>query len=225
MNVGYRSPEPDELVEYRTKLFDGLWELAWKLADRGEAERPPGPGDASLSVQERRDAHLALLNAVGVSYALLDMYEKEAAARAGRLGAGYPDLAEAWRMTRQGARRRWPEAAVGFDEGPLRQALAKVVMEVSNNRRLDPRTAARLIGPVTAAATAQASGTADEVAAAAREIVEAAEPAPPDAAAMGPLIEGLRTVLAEYDFGTTTEMSTESSPWSRFLEARNRWTR
>jgi hypothetical protein len=227
MAITYRAPEPDEMLEYRTKLFENLWELTWKLSDRDRQARPPGPGDASLTLEERRDAHLALLNSIGVTYALLDFYEKESAARAGRLGAGYPDLAEAWRITRQGARRRWPEAAVAFDEAPLRRALTAVVMAVSNNRQLDPRTAGRLIGPVATAATAMVNGTADQVAAAAREIVDAGPPAPPDSAVMSPLIDALRQALDEYDAdpiedSDPAENGAEPSTWSKFLTPRKR---
>ena len=220
MNIRYRSAEPAELIEYRDEqLFKGLWELTRKLADADVEDWPTSPGFGGWTPAERRDAHLALLNAIGVTYALLNHYEKETALRAGRLGAGYPELAEVWRITRQGARRRWPEAAAGPDDGPLRRALTRVVMEVSNNRHLDPRTAARLIGPVTTAATAQANGTADQVAAAARDIVDAGPPAPPDTAVMSPLIDELKKALDGYDSGTA-EKSSESSTWSRFLEPR-----
>jgi hypothetical protein len=222
MDISYRAAEPNEVQEYRDKLFGGLWELTRRLADMDVEAWPEFPDFGGWTPTERRDAYLALLNAIGTTYALLDFYEKETANRAGRLGAGYPELAEAWQITRQGARRRWPDAVV-TDQGdyPLRRALTKVVQMVSNSQQLDPRTAARLIGPVTAAASAQVHGSAEEVREAARRIVEAPTPAPPDALTVSPLIDELEAVLDEYDSGKPA-VSTESSPWSRFLEARQR---
>jgi hypothetical protein len=216
MKIEYRPPTPKEFLEFREDVRNLLAKMTWRLGDRDDELRT-----VPLEEYEQRDVYLAVLNAVGVTNAILDTFEKEAAHRAGRLGASYPELASAWRVTRQGARRRWPNSVPGPDDRSLRRALTAVVLEVSNSPTLDPGTAACLIGPVTAAAMAQAGSSAEAVAEAAAQLLAAPPPAPADAGIIGPLLDRLKAQLDDYQSGGVTSTPDEASPWQRFLGAPN----
>ncbi|MFB8777699.1 hypothetical protein [Streptomyces broussonetiae] len=67
--------------------------------------RPPDTSDEVPDERGRALARLAVL--VQVEQAVHDL-EHGAARAAAVAGAGYPEIGRAARMTRQGARRRWP---------------------------------------------------------------------------------------------------------------------
>jgi hypothetical protein len=78
-------------------------------------------------------------------------------------------------------------------------AVAAVVKAVTPVAELDDRTLQRLSGPVDAAAKLPVDGTAAEVVDAARAILEAGPPAPPDTLSVGPALVELRDALGAYD--------------------------
>lgn len=78
-------------------------------------------------------------------------------------------------------------------------AVADVVRVVTPAAGLDDRTMQRLHGPVDAAAKLPVDGTAGEVVDAARTILEAGPPAPPDAMSVGPALAELRDALGVYE--------------------------
>ncbi len=78
-------------------------------------------------------------------------------------------------------------------------AMAAVVKAVTPVAELDDRTLQRLSGPVDAAAKLPVDGTAGEVVDAARAILEAGPPAPPDTLSVGPALVELREALGAYD--------------------------
>ena len=78
-------------------------------------------------------------------------------------------------------------------------AMAAVVKAVTPVAELDDRTLQRLSGPVDAAAKLPVDGTASEVVDAARAILEAGPPAPPDTLSVGPALVELREALGAYD--------------------------
>jgi hypothetical protein len=78
-------------------------------------------------------------------------------------------------------------------------AMAAVVKAVAPGAELDDRTVQRLSGPVDAAAKLPVDGTADEVVEAARAILEAGPPAPPDTLLVGPALAELRDAVGGYD--------------------------
>lgn len=68
------------------------------------------PVNGELTPAERAVTHLARLNTLrSLQAAVQDRIDK-LVHDAGQAGAGYPDIAKALRMTRQNARKRWPEA-------------------------------------------------------------------------------------------------------------------
>lgn len=216
MPFDYRTPTPAEQIGLTNEVKSLVMAVMLLLADRG------GTPPASAEIAENETQYyLALLHAVGVLYGLLDLEEKHCAKLAAHYGAGYPELAEAWRVTRQGARRRWPDAVPGRDDDALRQALTKLIQLVSGNPTLDPRTAARLIGPITAAAGAMVSGSTDDVVAAATRILESAPPAPRDQGVLHNSLAHLGRVLEEFQKDPSAVLGETSSPWHRFLTARN----
>lgn len=78
-------------------------------------------------------------------------------------------------------------------------AVAAVVKAITPGAELDDRTMDRLYGPVDAAARLPVDGTAGEVVGAARTILEAGPPAPPDTLLVGPALAELRDALGVYD--------------------------
>ncbi|MFF9765403.1 hypothetical protein ACF1GT_02060 [Streptomyces sp. NPDC014636] len=79
-------------------------ELARRLAP-GTLPSPPEHGDTLDHA--RRQALVRLRILTGVKEALRHL-EDQAARAAADGGAGYPEIGQAMRMSRQGARRRWP---------------------------------------------------------------------------------------------------------------------
>ncbi|HSA51562.1 MAG TPA: hypothetical protein VLH10_15825 [Yinghuangia sp.] len=69
---------------------------------------PLDPADPSA---HSRDSELATLRALAFLQRAVERAMSETAARAAHAGAGYPQLGQACRITRQGARRRWPGLA------------------------------------------------------------------------------------------------------------------
>jgi hypothetical protein len=78
-------------------------------------------------------------------------------------------------------------------------AVAAVVTVVTPAAELDDRTMHRLYGPVHAAAKLPVDGTTGEVVDAARAILEAGPPAPPDTLSVGPVLFELRDALNAYE--------------------------
>jgi hypothetical protein len=90
-------------------------DLAWAWARR---ELGLGPGDPPLTefstdvpVERQREVRLKLLAVLEQIRTALDGKARHVAAAAATAGADYSDLGEAVGMTRQGARRRWPDLA------------------------------------------------------------------------------------------------------------------
>ncbi|WP_436771672.1 hypothetical protein [Yinghuangia sp. YIM S09857] len=71
------------------------------------AFRDPRDPDAPRDEAVRRDA-LAELRVLTHIQRAVEQHMQDAAALAADAGAGYPQLGNACRITRQGARRRWP---------------------------------------------------------------------------------------------------------------------
>jgi hypothetical protein len=78
-------------------------------------------------------------------------------------------------------------------------AVAGVVKAIRPGAELDDRTIQRLSGPVDAAAKLPVDGTTSEVVDAARVILEAGPPAPPDTLLVGPALAELRDAVGAYD--------------------------
>lgn len=90
-------------------------DLAWAWARR---ELGLGPDDPPLSVfsknvpiERQREVRLKMLAVLEQIRTALDGKARHVASAAAKAGADYSDLGEAVGMTRQGARRRWPDLA------------------------------------------------------------------------------------------------------------------
>lgn len=81
----------------------------------------------------------------------------------------------------------------------LIQAVAKLAMALSPLAGLDPRTMARLAGPVTAAANLLGDGTTEELAAEVGKILAVPPVAPPDVMTIGPLLDEVKAAFRAYE--------------------------
>lgn len=81
----------------------------------------------------------------------------------------------------------------------LVQAVAKLAMALTPLAGLDPRTMARLAGPVTAAASLLGEGTSEELASKVREILDAPPIAPADIMTIGPLLDEVKAAFRAYE--------------------------
>jgi hypothetical protein len=81
----------------------------------------------------------------------------------------------------------------------LIQAVAKLAMALSPLAGLDPRTMARLAGPVTAAANLLGDGTTEDLATEVRKILGAPPIAPPDVMTIGPLLDEVIAAFRAYE--------------------------
>jgi hypothetical protein len=81
----------------------------------------------------------------------------------------------------------------------LIQAVAKLAMALTPLAGLDPRTMARLAGPVTAAANLLVGATTEDLATKVREILDAAPVAPPDVMTIGPLLDEVKAAFRAYE--------------------------
>jgi hypothetical protein len=81
----------------------------------------------------------------------------------------------------------------------LIQAVARLAMALSPLAGLDPRTMARLAGPVTAAANLLGEATIQDLATAAGQILDAPPVAPPDVMTIGPLLDEVKAAFRAYE--------------------------
>jgi hypothetical protein len=81
----------------------------------------------------------------------------------------------------------------------LIQAVAKLAMALSPLAGLDPRTMARLAGPVTAAANLLGEATTEDLATEVRKILDTPPVAPADVMTIGPLLDELKAAFRAYE--------------------------
>ncbi|MFJ2272393.1 hypothetical protein ACIOHO_40210 [Streptomyces sp. NPDC087849] len=100
----------EERVAFRAQVRDLVWRETKRRMGFTEQEGPATPNALSPTSRAAKAVHLAYLEVateVGDAARALAI---DVAARAGRAGASYADLGEASGITRQAARKRWPEA-------------------------------------------------------------------------------------------------------------------
>jgi hypothetical protein len=105
----------EPIVLDNSSLAVDVADLAWAWARR---ELGLGPDDSPFSefsndvpVERQREVRLKLLAVLEQIRTALDGKARHVASAAAKAGADYGDLGEAVGMTRQGARRRWPDLA------------------------------------------------------------------------------------------------------------------
>ncbi len=103
-------PDPEYTAKIRARLDTLADELADQLSARVRDLPAAAPDDAHLVVRDAGDWHLARLRALREIRTVAEQLADRTVAAAGTRGAGYPQLGDAWAITRQGARKKWPHA-------------------------------------------------------------------------------------------------------------------
>ncbi|MFJ6351443.1 hypothetical protein ACWGI1_03565 [Streptomyces sp. NPDC054835] len=96
---------PEEQAELEQSLYDILNPLASAIRSRETGLAPERMWDA-----DPVDVTLSVLAAWKVMDAEVRRLTAQAAATAGSYGASYEQLGAVWGITRQGARKKWPDA-------------------------------------------------------------------------------------------------------------------
>ncbi len=105
----YSEPTPELLAELRSGLRQMARSAAEDISARTK-EFENATDHASLVMwEETQDVPLALLRILREVPALVDQLAAEAAGQAGEHGAGYPEMGSAFGISRQAARKRWPD--------------------------------------------------------------------------------------------------------------------
>ncbi|MFI9031137.1 hypothetical protein [Streptomyces sp. NPDC053560] len=94
-------PSAEQAEQVHARVGDLAAALAAQLA-----QAPPAG-----TAQDADGWHLARLRALREVRTAAEALADEAAAEAGLRGASYPQLGNAWAITRQGARKKWPQAS------------------------------------------------------------------------------------------------------------------
>ncbi|WP_236246973.1 hypothetical protein [Streptomyces sp. CC210A] len=103
----------EERVAFRAQVRDLVWrETKRRMRSLGfsEEEGPATPNALAPTSAAAKAVHLMYLEVATEAGTAARDLAADAAARAGRAGATYADLGEASGITRQAARKRWPEA-------------------------------------------------------------------------------------------------------------------
>ncbi|MEV8505232.1 hypothetical protein AB0368_10445 [Actinoplanes sp. NPDC051475] len=100
------------MTEHDEALREAVQQVAWTWARAGSSTDADSPHDVGLSGDQRREAWLAVLAGLTAVQREAAHLAEVAATRAVEYGADYPALGRAAGVTRQGARRRWPQLPV-----------------------------------------------------------------------------------------------------------------
>ncbi|MBY8868690.1 hypothetical protein [Streptomyces sennicomposti] len=117
----WAEPGPEHTAKVCTRLDALADELADQLSTRVRDLPAAAPEDAHLVVRDAGDWHLARLRALREIRTVAEQLADRTVAAAGTRGAGYPQLGDAWAITRQGARKKWPHAVSAMSEPPSGQ--------------------------------------------------------------------------------------------------------
>ncbi|WP_327299946.1 hypothetical protein [Streptomyces sp. NBC_01197] len=117
----WAEPDPERTAKVRARLDTLADELADQLSTRVRDLPAAAPDDAHLVVRDAGDWHLARLRALREIRTVAGQLADRTVAAAGTRGAGYPQLGDAWAITRQGARKKWPHAVSAMSAPPAGQ--------------------------------------------------------------------------------------------------------
>lgn len=117
----WTDPDPHLASRLRAQVSDLAAGLADQLSTRVKALPAAAPADAHMVVRDAGDWKLALLRSLREIRTVAEQLANETVPAAGIRGAGYPQLGDAWAITRQGARKRWPQAVAAMSEPPKGQ--------------------------------------------------------------------------------------------------------
>ncbi|MGW8500084.1 hypothetical protein [Streptomyces sp. CLCI03] len=105
----YSEPTEDDVLALQEGVAEAADAMAWQISERARAHRAAG-GDAPDRVVLSGDYQLALLHALRQTAAAVEKRAAAAAKVAGLQGASYTKIGEAWGISRQSARVKWPDA-------------------------------------------------------------------------------------------------------------------
>ncbi|MFD8621671.1 hypothetical protein [Streptomyces sp. NPDC059513] len=117
----WTEPDPKQSARIRARVTDLATDLADQLSTRVQALPSDAPEGAHLVVRDAGDWVLARMRALREIRTAAEKLADESAGAAGIRGAGYPQLGDAWAITRQGARKKWPQAVSAMSAPPAGQ--------------------------------------------------------------------------------------------------------
>ena len=103
----FEDPTEEQRKQLRSQLLAAAWELAPQVCPR---TRDLPRDRTTQSLLAGRPGQLALLRVLREVAPVAEELATEAALRAAMGGANYRELGQAWGITRQSARKKWPEA-------------------------------------------------------------------------------------------------------------------
>ncbi|WP_051812449.1 hypothetical protein [Kitasatospora sp. MBT63] len=107
---GYVEPTPDQLARLAEELSSLAWKHALEISQRLSTTAPEERAAASQHLRWTTDWTLSILRMLREVGPAAEAAAAEIARRAGSQGASYVQLGEAWAITRQSARAKWPKA-------------------------------------------------------------------------------------------------------------------
>ncbi|WP_405787082.1 hypothetical protein OG753_03570 [Streptomyces sp. NBC_00029] len=105
----YSEPTEDDVLALQDAVAEAADAMAWRISERARAHRA-ADGDAPDRVVLSGDYQLTLLHALRQTAAAVEKRAAVAAKVAGLQGASYTKIGEAWGISRQSARVKWPDA-------------------------------------------------------------------------------------------------------------------
>ncbi len=105
----YTEPSEDDVIALQDAVAEAADALAWQISERARSHRAAGE-EAPDRVVLSGDYQLALLYALRQVQAAVEDQAARAAKMAGHQGASYTRIGEAWGITRQSARQKWPDS-------------------------------------------------------------------------------------------------------------------
>ncbi|MFD5906442.1 hypothetical protein ACFWHG_33785 [Streptomyces microflavus] len=117
----WAEPDSKDTATVRARLDALADELADQLSTRVRDLPAAAPEGAHLVVRDAGDWQLARLRALREIRTVAERLADRTVAAAGIRGAGYPQLGDAWAITRQGARKKWPDAVSAMSPPPAGQ--------------------------------------------------------------------------------------------------------
>ncbi|MFF4607768.1 hypothetical protein ACFY12_34145 [Streptomyces sp. NPDC001339] len=114
----WTDPDSQQTAKLRDEVDVLADALADQLSTRVRDLPADAPEDAHLVVRDAGDWQLARLRALREIRTAAAVLADRTVAAAGIRGAGYPQLGDAWAITRQGARKKWPDAVSAMAAPP-----------------------------------------------------------------------------------------------------------
>ncbi len=115
---GYMEPTPAQLKQLAKDLRSLAWKHALEISQRLSTTAPEERAAASQQLRWTPDWTLSILRMLREVGPAAEAAAAEVAHRAGNQGATYVQLGEAWSITRQSARTKWPNAVPAASAAP-----------------------------------------------------------------------------------------------------------